>query len=323
MSRLEEALKRSGAAPAKPDTYDVPNATALDSFADLEGTLGNAAVIPSSDAVESPSPDSDASPLSGSVAPLSSDAVGPVPVSPSEQEPHGITPDAVFADKLVLDGKVGTLALEQYRRAAAILHHAQREQNVRVVMVASALPGEGKTLTAINLALTISESYQRSVLLIDADLRRPMIHQVLGIKNRSGLNGLLKAPAEQKVSVSIVSSTLSVLTAGRPDPDPMSGLISDRMRRVIEEARERFEWVIIDTPPVALLSDANLLAAMVDAAVLVVGAASTPYPAVERAITALGRERIAGVVLNRADSKTLSADYGNYGYYYGQHGQQA
>ena len=134
---------------------------------------------------------------------------------------------------------------------------------------------------------------------------------------------LEKAPEERKVSVSPFSKTLSVLPQGRPDPDPMSGLISDRMRRVLEEARERFEWVIIDTPPVALLPDANLLSAMVDAAVLVIGAGSTPYPAVERAIHALGRERIAGVVLNRADLQTLHSDYGYYGQYYGHYGQQA
>jgi len=300
MSRLEEALKRTVAAPAKTDSFAVPSATALESFVESEETVGGTAVA------APPAP------------PVS------VPQPAVKEAPNGrLKPDAAFADKLVLDGKIGTLALEQYRRAAAILHHAQREQNVRVVMVASALPGEGKTLTSINLALTISESYQRSVLLIDADLRRPMIHQVLGISNRSGLNGLLKAPEEQKVSVSVVSNTLSVLTAGRPDPDPMSGLISERMRRVLEEARERFEWVIIDTPPVALLSDANLLAAMVDAAVLVIGAGSTPYPAVERAIAALGRERIAGVVLNRADLKALAADYGAYGYYYTHPSEQA
>jgi protein-tyrosine kinase len=300
MSRLEEALKRSAAAPAKPDSIDGPSATALESFVDLDGAVDSTSVSPSLEPIVS------------------------MPPSASEPEtPVRLTPDAAFVEKLVLNGNVGSLAVEQYRRAAAILHHAQREQNVRVVMVASALPGEGKTLTSINLALTISESYQRNVLLIDADLRRPMIHQVLGIKNRSGLSGALKAPDERKVSVSVISKTLSVLTAGRPDPDPMSGLISDRMRRVLEDARERFDWVVIDTPPVALLPDANLLAAMVDAALLVVSASSTPYPAVERAINALGRERIAGVVLNRADMKTLDADYGYYGQYYGHYSQQA
>jgi protein-tyrosine kinase len=300
MSRLEEALKRSAPDQASPDTGEGPGAIALESFMDLDGTVGNTAASPSPEAV--------------------------VSMAPTVTEPDAtaqLTPDRAFAEKLVLGGKIGSLATEQYRRAVAILHHAQREQNVRVVMVASALPGEGKTLTSINLALTISESYQRSVLLIDADLRRPMIHQVLGLKNRSGLNGVLKAPEERKVSVSAFSKTLSVLTAGRPDPDPMSGLISHRMRRVLEEARERYEWVIIDTPPVALLPDANLLAAMVDAAVLVIGAGSTPYPAVERAINALGRERISGVVLNRADLQTLHADYGDYGQYYGHYSQQA
>ena len=80
----------------------------------------------------------------------------------------------------------------------------------------------------------------------------------------------------------------------------MAGLTSDRMRRVIDEAREAFDWVIVDTPPVGLLTDANLLASMVDGAVLVVKAEHTPYQLVQRAVDALGRNRILGVVLNRA-----------------------
>ena len=83
----------------------------------------------------------------------------------------------------------------------------------------------------------------------------------------------------------------------------MAGLTSERMRRLIDEAREAFDWVIIDTPPVGLLTDANLLASMVDGAVLVVKAGSTPYDLVKRAVDAIGRERLLGVVLNRADEQ--------------------
>ena len=109
------------------------------------------------------------------------------------------------------------------------------------------------------------------------------------------------------------TSNLSLLLAGRPDSDPMSGLTSGRMRRLITEAAAHFDWVIIDTPPLVLLPDANLLAAMVDAAILVVGAGKTPYKLITRAIEAVGRSRILGVVLNRVDRACVPGGYG-YGY---------
>ncbi len=99
----------------------------------------------------------------------------------------------------------------------------------------------------------------------------------------------------------------------------MGGLTSERMHRIIDEARHAFDWVIIDTPPVAFLSDANLLSAMVDAALLVVRADSTPFDLVQRAVDAIGRDRILGMVLNRAQLEE-SGGYGAYANYYGSSG---
>ncbi len=113
---------------------------------------------------------------------------------------------------------------------------------------------------------------------------------------------------------------LSVLTAGRPDSDPMAGLVSETMSKILTEAAEQFDWVIVDTPPVALLPDANLLAAMIDTALLVVSANATPYPLVARAVQAIGEQRILGVVLNRMAHAEMVGSYNYYGYggyYYG------
>ena len=104
----------------------------------------------------------------------------------------------------------------------------------------------------------------------------------------------LKARDERQLAIVEISQYLSLLTAGRPDPDPMSGLTSDRMRRILNEASSKFDWIVIDTPPVALLPDANLLAAMVDVAVLVVGATRTPHDLVQRAVESIGRDKIMG-----------------------------
>lgn len=217
--------------------------------------------------------------------------------------------------KVVVMPDVPAAAVEQYRRLAASLHHARLERDVKVLMITSASPGEGKTLTATNLALTLSESYRRKVLLIDADLRRPSLHHIFGLPNVLGLSDALKGEADRKLSVIQVSPNLTVLPAGRPDSDPMGGLTSDRMRRIVQEAAAHFDWVIIDTPPVGFLSDANLLVAMVDAALFVVRAGKSPYRLVQRALDAVGRSRILGVVLNAIDEHVDDAEYYYYGYY--------
>jgi capsular exopolysaccharide synthesis family protein len=224
--------------------------------------------------------------------------------------------DATLAQKIVVDQNIMPVSREQYRRLAATLHHAQEDAGVKVVLVASAVVGEGKTLTASNLALTLSESYQRTVLLIDGDFRRPALHIVFNIDAPSGLREGLTSTEEHKLPLYRVSQRLTILPAGKPSSDPMAGLTSNRMRRVIQEARQAFDWVIIDTPPVGLLPDANLLATMADGAVLVVRANSTPYHQVMRAIDALDRDRLLGVVLNSVASANGSS-HNYYSYYHG------
>jgi protein-tyrosine kinase len=228
------------------------------------------------------------------------------PVSPSARVSSPVT--NLIAEKLVVTPSISPVSLEQYRRLAATLHRRQSETRIKTVLVASTMAGEGKTLTAVNLALTFSESYGRNVLLIDGDLRRPTTHAVLEVPNILGSGIGATQETDQKLSLIQVSPRLSVLTAGQPDNDPMSRLASDRMKRVLNEAAAQFDWVIIDTPPVGTVPDANLLATMADVVLLVVQAGRTPARLVQRTADALGRERVMGVILNRADEHTVSSD---------------
>jgi capsular exopolysaccharide synthesis family protein len=216
--------------------------------------------------------------------------------------------------KVVVGPGADATLVEQYRRLGAALHHHQLQSGARTLMVTSAVAAEGKTLTATNLALTLSHSYQRRVLLVDADLRRPSIHEILRLPNLTGLSDSLRHPEKTGLRFHTISPFLSALTAGRADSDPMAGLVSDTMNRILSEAAQQFDWVIVDTPPVALLPDANLLAAMIDTAVLVVSARATPYPLVRRAMDAIGQQRILGVVLNRMSKADMVAAYSYYGY---------
>jgi len=218
--------------------------------------------------------------------------------------------------KLVVGESPNHTLVEQFRHLAASLHHAQLRTGIKTVMIASAVEAEGKTTTAANLALTFSHSHRRRVLLVDADLRRPSIHMLFQLSNREGLNDALKVVTPNTpLPLHKISPTLSVLTAGQPTADPMSALVSDMMREFMREAAENYDWVVLDTPPVALLSDANLLAAMIDAAIIVVSASTTPYPLVRRAVEAIGPAKVVGTVLNRVKRPGLASRY-RYGYGY-------
>ena len=313
MSRIDEALARSRnmrpedlAANVSPVASDVQ-------FASESGSVGEPSTAPPEVTHVRPAEEVPAPPANDAIS-AEEPAADPLP-NPTlgEDEQH---PRVPFAEKLATASADST-STEQYRRLAGRLYVAQAESGMRIVMVTSAMPGEGKTLTATNLALTLAESYKRQVLLIDADLRRPWVHEMFQIPNVSGLNDGLRTPDERKVPLLRLTDHLTVLTAGRPDRDPMSVLSSERMQRVIREAGARFDWVIIDTPPVALLTDAHLLAALVDSVILVIQAGKTPLPAINKAVQAVGRDRVMGVVLNRADDALVYHTY----YYYSSYGQ--
>jgi protein-tyrosine kinase len=311
MSRISDALARaSRAIPIEPEdvTPAASNPEALVGVDPVESVM-HAELFPTevSDTGTAPR-------AAAAVAPERTIAESSSVAADMARELAAAQADPDVFEKLVI-GPLPASSLEQYRRLAAALHQAHQNTGFRVVMIASAVAGEGKTLTSANLALTLSESYRKRVLLIDADLRRPSIHKVFGLPNLDGLTDALKSGDGRKVCTQAISSTLSVITAGRPDTEQMAHLSSSRMRQLIQEAMEIHDWVVLDTPPVALLPDAKLLAAMVDGALLVVRAGATPYPIVQRAIQAIGPERILGTILNGADASAVAGHHYYEGYY--------
>jgi capsular exopolysaccharide synthesis family protein len=208
-------------------------------------------------------------------------------------------------------------AVQQYRRLASTLHQLQIERGLRSLVITSAVAGEGKTFTAANIALTLSESLRRRVLLIDADLRRPMLDKVFKTRSSPGLSSML-AGKEPVARVVAVSDRLTLLAGGRPEHDPSGLFASERMRHLVEEAVKSFDWVLIDTPPVAVFSDAVLLSMFTDGVLLVIRASSTPIAQIQRGVAALTPERIVGTVLNQTEHIAMR----EYGYdgaegYYG------
>ena len=234
-----------------------------------------------------------------------SDAVPPAPTEPrvtlrSSARPVSWSPEPVHRQ---------SAAIEQYRRLAAQLIQASVEHGVKVVMIASSVRGEGKSLTTANLAVTLARSYQRDTLIIDADQRAPRQHEIFRVDNTRGLSDWLRAGSEATAPTVQLLPSLTLLPAGLPTMDPMAGLTSSRMKGLIAEAKETFDFVLIDTPPTTQVPDAGVLVSLVDTTVLVIKAGSTPHASITQAIGTLGRERILGTVLNRADNSTSAGHY--------------
>jgi capsular exopolysaccharide synthesis family protein len=228
------------------------------------------------------------------------------PVARRPAEPRQLWPlNGALGRKLVVNGTATPVAVEQYRRLAGTLHELQVEQGLKTLMVTSALPKEGKTLTVVNLALTLSESCRRRVLLIDADLRRPFIHEVFQLPNVRGLNDVLGSERGE-LPLQPVSEHLSVLPAGHSD-QPMAGLTSDRMRMLLEQSAATFDWVLLDAAPVGFMPDAQLLARLTRAVLFVIAAHATPQLLVSRAIAELDPECVVGTLLNYVEKQDIPA----------------
>lgn len=203
---------------------------------------------------------------------------------------------------------------EQYRTLRTQVFHAAEKKPLKVITVTSTLAGEGKTSTVINLALSIAQSKEKRVLVIDGDLRRPNIATYLGVKAKVGLGETLAGDVEPFDSLfTLEGYELYILPVSREALNPTELLSSERFAEMVTELREYFDFILIDSPPVIPFADARLLANHTDAVMLVVRAGMAPYETVEKAIEALPAGKMLGVVLNGAEHEKES---GYYDYYY-------
>lgn len=203
---------------------------------------------------------------------------------------------------------------EAYRVLRTNLLFSSASAANRTILVSSAGPGEGKTTTVANIAESLAQNGAR-VLVVDADLRRPTMHQHFGLQKTPGLSDLIvgKTQASQAIQTTRVKG-LQVLPCGYIPPNPTELLGSTSMREVMSALRDHYDWVIVDTPPILAIADTPVLGPIVDGVVLVVGAEASSRPTVQRAIeqlTSVGSKMI-GVVLNRVDLERNSYYYGQY-----------
>ena len=197
-------------------------------------------------------------------------------------------------------------AAEQYRTLFYRLERLREERPIKVVAMTSAMPGEGKTVTTVNLALTAARAApERRILLIDADLRRSQVAQVLGFKAKPGLSELLSGDCQLGDAVRRFRSTrLAIIPAGNTPEEPTQLLASRRMKELVKAVRDNFDEVYIDLPPTLPFADASILASQSDGVLMVIRANVTSTRQVHQAIESLAGAAVMGCVLNGAPDAT-------------------
>lgn len=199
---------------------------------------------------------------------------------------------------------------EQFRTLRARLDALAAERPVRTIAVTSAMPGEGKTTAALNLALVSSMNLGRRVLLVDCDLRRPKLHIALGLRPECGLADVLTGEGTlDQAIIKLDGTDLSVLPVRTTPSNPSELLASDRMRTLVEELARGYDQVIFDTPPTLALPDAKTVSELTDGLVFVVRANQTPRDDVAAALDILDRRRVLGVVLNGVETEAKRYGY--------------
>jgi capsular exopolysaccharide synthesis family protein len=209
-----------------------------------------------------------------------------------------------------------TFEAEQYRALRHTIEEVHKASGLAVVAVSSPSVGDGKTTTAINLAGALAQSPESRVLLIDADLRRPSVARSLGLQTAPspGFVGMLldrNMPLAHTVRQR-APYTLDILPAGDPPAAPYELLRSARLSEVMAEARKRYDYIVLDTPPLVGLPDCRVLANFVDGFVVVVAAHRTPKRLVQDALEVVEPAKMIGLVFNM-DERPMSGYYREYG----------
>lgn len=203
---------------------------------------------------------------------------------------------------------------EQYRTLRTNMEFSSVDKELKTIMVTSSSPSEGKSMTTANLAVVYAQQGKK-VLLIDADLRKPTVHYTFRLDNLRGLSNILVNEARlEEAAYATGINDLDVISSGPIPPNPSELLGSRRMESFIQEASKLYDYIIFDTPPVLAVTDAQILANIVDGTILVIRSGQTESELAIKAKEALepAKAKLLGAVLNDRDKGSTT----NY-YYYG------
>lgn len=213
------------------------------------------------------------------------------------------------SEKTILSGNVQPVITEQYRLLRSRLVNLNGNHGNKVIAVTSTRKGEGKSLTSVNLAIVMAEDTKKKVLLIDGDMRKPAVHTFFDCKAEYGFSDLLsnKVDIESAIIHSNIRN-LTLLLAGRLLESSAELIATASLKENIEKLRKKFDYIIIDSPPIIPFADMSVFGDVVDGILLVIRAERTPKESVVEALKALNKENVLGIVFN--DSKRrLSKEY--------------
>ena len=220
-------------------------------------------------------------------------------ISPARVEPH-----------LVAISQPRSAYCEQFRSLRTRLLQSGERLQMRAFVVTSTGIAEGKTLTALNLGWLLAQTEGVRALVIDSDLRRPCATDYFGIDATVGLSEVLGGQVRlEDAIVRLNPAGLYLLPGGRPRDDVAELLSGPSYARILTEVRRMFDYIIIDAPPLGVFTDANVLMSRADGALLVVRAGKTRYAAVDKLLEQIPRERLLGIVLNRAEDQPDPTSY--------------
>lgn len=213
----------------------------------------------------------------------------------------------------VMEKAPKSIDAEAYRSLRSNIEYSSFDDEYRVIVVTSSVPGEGKSTTSGNLAIALAQS-GNSVLLVDCDMRKPSIHKKFKISNAAGTAELLLRKRLFEEVANKHNENLTIITAGKIPPNPSEMLASRAMTAFIEEMKKEFKYIILDTPPLQAVTDAQVLSTKADGVLLVVKAGSTKKDAVLNSVDLIEKVqgKVIGTVLNGVENKK-----NNY-YYYGE-----
>jgi protein-tyrosine kinase len=239
-------------------------------------------------------------------------------VAASAPPAHNAVEASRVAEQLISLTAPSSFEADQYRALRHIVERLHRESGFHMLALTSPVPGDGKSVTTLNLAGALAQSADARILVIDADLRKPSVGQYLGLNPRlPGLANAIADPGHELASVArrLEGFNLSVVPAGKSEIAPYELLNSPRLEVLFREARLQYDVVLVDTPPFVGLPDCRLIERGVDGFLVVVSAHKTPRKMLAEVLNTMDPAKLLGVVFN-ADDRRASQYYG-YGSYYG------
>jgi protein-tyrosine kinase len=242
---------------------------------------------------------------------------------PQEDAPKATPEDIVLDDKLVTFFEPSSMVAEQFRRLRTfIIKPWMDDKSPKTILVTSAFSEEGKSLIAVNLAITIAIDLQSHALLVDCDLRNPSLSRMFGLQEEKGLSNYLMGEAEiPELLIKTPVDKLSILPGGGLQDNPVELIGSNKMKSLVQDLKSRYEdrYIIIDSSPILATTEPSVINKMVDGIILVIRSGETPRESVQQAMKMLEKDKILGVVLNNLEFKTeamIRRYFGTKRYYY-------